>query len=172
MVVLVKFLLTATLAICVRGAKKYYLNTDGYLFKFQVEVRFKSSWSTDDDPAPIVSPDKAFSLNGAGKAYAPKGTLGHIVFYIQTEANVSPHGRGAPQVISRGTLTPTEWYKVTCEKTLEGLCLWVNNDDPVCTKRTVDGILFKMKGPMPAEVSMASVGNMEARNFKDLSSTF
>ena len=161
-------LLTATLIIGVHSVQTYDLNTDGYLFKFQVDVRFKSNWRevhTDQSPAPIVSPDNSFSL------YEPQDTPGHIAFYIQTEANVGPNGRGAPQAVSRVSLTSDTWYKVTCEKTLDQLCLWINDGEPVCSKRTVEKILFKMKGQMPAKISMASVGNMEARNFEDLSST-
>jgi len=136
------------------------LNTDGYSFRFSLDVRF-NNWDGENYPRILTSSTGAFAFTGFGPAYG--GDKGKISFYIQTVDNVGAHGRGAKHSTSSAKLNQGVWYRVTVEKTADQLCIQLGTDTPACETRTVTAEQFQMISV--GLMSWDTGGNIEGKAF-------
>jgi hypothetical protein len=136
---------------------------NGYAFKFRVSVRF-NSWNGENYPFIVRSGAGAFAFHGMGPAYG--GNKGKVGFYIHTVSNVGAHGRGGGQVRTRTKLTEGVWYSITVEKTADEVCITVNTDASVCSRRSVTAGKFQMK-PV-GTLTWDAGSNIEGKDFVDM----
>jgi len=140
--------------------KALTLNTDGYHFKFSLDVRF-NDWSGENYPPILNSSTGAFFFHGLGPAYGDN--TGKVHFYIQTPDNVGDHGRGGGQVTTTAKLTEGVWYRVTVEKTADQVCIGLDKDTPACATRTVTSDQFQMKSF--GALSWGTGSNIDGKDF-------
>jgi hypothetical protein len=138
---------------------------NGYAFKFRVSVRF-NSWNGEYYPTIVRSSTGAFQFHGLGKAPAYRGKKGKLTFYFHTVSNVGAHGRGGSLVETRTKLTEGVWYSIIVEKTADQVCIKVNTDASVCSRRSVTAGEFQMK-PV-GTLSWDAGSNIEGKDFVDM----